>query len=104
MRSMKRSGVFNQRVAIFGAGSQGNRLARYIQGNDKLTIDLVGFFDDRTPERLGTDPQALDMRGTLADLVTRIRHGDVDQVIVALPWSAEVRLQEVVGELAVTPV
>src|SRR3546814_1839599 len=33
-----------------------------------------------------------------------IRAGQVDQVIVALPWSAEGRLQEVVGQLALTPV
>ena len=104
MRSMKKTGVYNQRVAIFGAGSQGNRLARYIMGNEKLTIDLVGFFDDRTPERLGPAERALDVRGTLADLIKLIRSGNVDQVIVALPWSAETRLQEVVGELAITPV
>lgn len=104
MRSMKRTGVYNQRVAIFGAGSQGNRLARYIIGNDKLTIDLVGFFDDRTPQRLGAEERALDVRGNLADLIALIRSSNVDQVIVALPWSAETRLQEVVGELAITPV
>src|SRR3546814_14928261 len=33
-----------------------------------------------------------------------MRAGQVDQVIVALPWSAEGRLQEVVGQLALTPV
>src|SRR3546814_17187576 len=33
-----------------------------------------------------------------------LRAGQVDQVIVALPWSAEGRLQEVVGQLALTPV
>lgn len=104
MRSMKRTGVYNQRVAIFGAGSQGNRLARYIMGNDKLTIDLVGFFDDRTPQRLGPEERPLDVRGNLSDLIALIRGGNVDQVIVALPWSAETRLQEVVGELAITPV
>lgn len=104
MRGMKRTGVYNQRVAIFGAGSQGNRLARYIMGNDKLTIDLVGFFDDRTAGRLGPEERALDVRGNLSDLIKMIRVGDVDQVIVALPWSAETRLQEVVGELAITPV
>src|SRR3546814_12692710 len=30
--------------------------------------------------------------------------GQIDQVIVALPWAAEGRLQEVVGHLALTPV
>lgn len=105
MRRLKRQGMFNQRVAIFGAGSQGNRLARYILGNDKLTISLAGFFDDRMPERLPhREPGVPALKGRLPDLIEMIRAGKLDQVIVALPWSAESRLQEVVAELAVTPV
>jgi Undecaprenyl-phosphate glucose phosphotransferase len=104
MRRLKRAGVFNHRVAIFGAGSQGDRLAKYILGNEKLTIDLVGFFDDRLPERLPEREVKLPLYGNLQDLISHIRRGAVDQVIVALPWSAERRLQEVVAELAITPV
>jgi Undecaprenyl-phosphate glucose phosphotransferase len=104
MRRLKQRGVFNHRVAIFGAGSQGDRLAKYILGNDKLTIDLVGFFDDRLPERLPKREVVLPLHGNLSDLIAHIRRGLVDQVIVALPWSAEKRLQEVVAELAITPV
>ena len=104
MRRLKQQGVFNHRVAIFGAGSQGDRLAKYILGNDKLTIDLVGFFDDRLPERLPDREVLLPLYGNLADLIAHIRDGGIDQVIVALPWSAEKRLQEVVAELAITPV
>jgi Undecaprenyl-phosphate glucose phosphotransferase len=104
MRRLKRQGVFNHRVAIFGAGSQGDRLAKYILGNEKLTIDLVGFFDDRLPERLPDREVALPLYGNLQDLIGHIRRGAVDQVIVALPWSAEKRLQEVVADLAITPV
>ena len=104
MRRLKQQGVFNHRVAIFGAGSQGDRLAKYILGNDKLTIDLVGFFDDRLPERLPEREVLLPLYGNLTDLIDHIRRGGIDQVIVALPWSAEKRLQEVVAELAITPV
>ena len=104
MRKLKKRGVFNHRVAIFGAGSQGDRLAKYILGNEKLTIDLVGFFDDRLPERLPQREVMLPLYGNLTDLIGRIRDGHVDQVIVALPWSAEQRLKEVVAELAITPV
>lgn len=104
LRRLKRRGVLNHRVAIFGAGSQGDRLAKYILGNEKLTIDLVGFFDDRMPERLPPREVGLPMNGNLGDLIAHIRNGHVDQVIVALPWSAEKRLQEVVSELAITPV
>jgi Undecaprenyl-phosphate glucose phosphotransferase len=104
MRRMKRHGAFNQRVAIFGAGVQGERLASYIQGNDKLTIELVGFFDDRPDARLDTATHSLPVRGNLDGLVQAVRMGLIDQVIVALPWSADTRLQEVVARLAVTPI
>lgn len=104
MRRLKRQGIFNQRVAIFGAASQGDRLAKYILGNDKLTIDLVGFFDDRMPDRLPPREVGLAMMGNLDALISQIRAGQIDQVIVALPWSAESRLQSVVAELAITPV
>lgn len=102
----KRDGLFNLRVAIFGAGEQGQRLARYIEGHDRLTIDLVGFFDDRGSERAGAKPRScgLPMCGGLEALIAMVRAGRVDQVIIALPWSAEQRLQEIVAALAITPV
>jgi polysaccharide biosynthesis protein PslA len=104
MRRLKRKGAFNQRVAIFGAGQQGQRLATYIQGNDKLTIELVGFFDDRPEGRLGKASSEVKVQGNLEGLVSAIRMGLVDQVIVALPWSAEARLQDIVARLAITPI
>ena len=104
VRRLKRQGIFDQRVAIFGAGPQGARLANYIQTHDKLTIALVGFFDDRRDGRVGSTAAGLPVLGNLAALVAAIRDGRLDQVIVALPWSAELRLQTVVSALALTPV
>lgn len=104
MQGKKREGLFNLRVAIFGTGEQGRRLAHYIQSNERLTIDLVGFFDDRDPARVGPSPADLPLCGDLEALVAMVRQGRIDQVIIALPWSAERRLQDIVGALAVTPV
>lgn len=104
LRRLKRRGVFNQRVAIFGAGPQGHRLSNYILGNEKLTIDLLGFFDDRAEDRIEEDQNGVVISGNLEGLLHAIRLGLVDQVIVALPWSAEARLQDVVGRLAITPI
>ena len=101
---LKRRGVFNQRVAIFGAGQQGHRLAKYILSNEKLTIDLLGFFDDRDSKRIDQSEGGVALNGNLEGLLQAIRLGLVDQVIVALPWSAEARLQEVVARLAITPI
>jgi Undecaprenyl-phosphate glucose phosphotransferase len=104
VRRLKKQGTFNQRVAIFGAGPQGVRLAQYIQTHDKLTISIIGFFDDRRDGRVPASASSIPVLGNLSDLMNVIREDRVDQVIVALPWSAEVRLQEVVRQLALTPV
>ena len=104
VRRLKRQGVFNSRAVIFGAGMQGQRLAGYIRGNDKLTISLLGFFDDRRDGRVPVLVDDLPVFGTSDDLVAAIREGLIDQVVVALPWSAEDRIREVVSKLALTPV
>ena len=104
VRRMKNRGTFNQRIAIFGAGPQGLRLADYIQTHDRLTITIIGFFDDRRDGRIPVSANNVPVLGNLSALMSLIRDGRVDQVIVALPWSAEARLQEVVGRLALTPV
>jgi Undecaprenyl-phosphate glucose phosphotransferase len=104
LRSMKRKGVFNQRVAIFGSGSQSDRLARYIGSNGALTIDLVGCSDDRGDHRLDDSDRRLPFRGGLATLLSDIRAGRVDQVIVAMPLPAEIQLEHVVGKLSMLPV
>lgn len=103
-RSLKRQGVFDQRAAIFGAGEQGARLAHYILGHDKLTLALTGFYDDRAADRLNVDKLPVPLQGNLQNLVAAIRRGEIDQVIVALPWSADSRLKIVVEQLAMTPV
>ncbi len=104
VRRLKNRGTFNQRVAIFGASIQGERFARYVQNNPRLTISLVGFFDDRSDGRVLSAPAGLPVLGNLTTLISMIREGEIDQVVVALPWSAEARLQQLVSRLALTPV
>jgi Undecaprenyl-phosphate glucose phosphotransferase len=104
IRRLKDQGVFNSRVGIYGASAQGQKLAQYIRGNNKLTITLVGFFDDRRDGRVPVIVDDLPVFGTSDDLVAMIRDGLMDQVIVALPWSAEARIRQVVQKLALTPV
>jgi len=104
VRRLKKRGTFNQRVAIFGAGAQGQRFADYVLKNSRLTITLVGFYDDRQGDRLDRAQLPIPVLGNLSALISSIRKGQIDQVVVALPWSADVRLQQVVSRLALTPV
>ena len=103
MRSLKRKGVFNQRVAIFGSGPQSDRLARYISSNAALTIDLVGCYDD-LGDRSSADAKICPFRGGLPMLLGDIRAGRIDQVIVAMPLPDGVDIETVVGRLSMLPV
>lgn len=104
IRHLKSQGVFNSRAAIYGASAQGQRLADYIRKDSRLTIRIVGFFDDRRDGRVPVMVDDLPVFGDSDDLVAMIREGLVDQVIVALPWSAEARIQQLVSKIALTPV
>jgi len=96
----KAKGVFDVRTAVFGGGEQAQRLVNYLSKRSDLMIRLIARYDDRTDGR----DQELPRKGGLAALLSSIRAGEVDQVIVALPWSSEMRVQEVVQQLALTPV
>ena len=104
IRRLKNRGTFDERVAIFGTGEQGLRFAEYVQAHQRLTISLVGMFDDRSPERMPTEVAGVPVIGNLSTLIEMIRDGLIDQVVVALPWAAERRVQGVVNRLALTPV
>jgi Undecaprenyl-phosphate glucose phosphotransferase len=97
----KQRGVFDVRTAVFGGGEQAAKLLGYLKGNKNLTVSIVGRYDDRHKEREENLPGS---KGGLAALLRAIRNGQIDQVIVALPWSSERRVSEVVQQLALTPV
>ncbi|MFS0771909.1 undecaprenyl-phosphate glucose phosphotransferase [Sphingomonas sp. 1P08PE] len=102
LRSAKRRGVFNQRVAILGSNVQGKRLAHYIADNGLFTIDLVGCYDDHVSGDL--TPSSCPYRGGVQTLLADIRAGRIDQVIVAMPYVNDAELQGVVAQLSMLPV
>ena len=103
LHSNKRAGLFDMRTAVFGGGVQAAELLKHLTGNDEIAISFVGRFDDRGAERPQTT-ELPDTKGELPALLRQIRLGAIDQVIVALPWSSHRRVQEIVQQLALTPV
>lgn len=103
VRSLAIAGRFANRTVIVGAGDQGRRLAGYLQRHGDASTRIIGFVDDRLT-RMPKEGDGLPVLGTVDHLVDLIRRDLVDQVIVALPWTADSRLREVVGKLEQTPV
>lgn len=99
-----RAGRLVRRIAIVGAGDQGARLARELEREKEKSpwLSVTGVYDDRkerSPSTIGAYPY----RGDLDGLIRDSREARIDDIIVALPWSAEDRLQEILRTLGVLP-
>ncbi len=106
LRRMRESGRNLRTVAIVGVTEIGRTLGARIRSSRHLGMQLLGFFDDRTPERLPdlADDEVDQLVGTFDDVVERSRTGEIDTVYLALPLRAEPRVQELLRRLADTTV
>ena len=108
-------GRLTRTVAIVGGGSHAARLVRRLaagvepgisgRGVGAPGIKVLGYFDDRSAR---SDPE-LDQLGcarlgTVDDLIALARREPVDQIIVALPWSAETRVLKLLRKLRLLPI
>lgn len=96
-------GWLTRRVALVGAGSQGNRVAEHLTESTGPGVTLVGIFDDRR-SRVPPEVAGHRISGGVNELLNFIRSDRIDEVIVALPWSAEDRLLEIMKKLRTAPV
>jgi Undecaprenyl-phosphate glucose phosphotransferase len=103
VRRWRAKGLLTRRIAVVGAGPQGQRVVRHFSESDDPGVVLAGVFDDRrsrVPNQIGDNP----VRGTVDDLLQVVKSEPVDEVIIALPWSAESRLLELMQKLRTAPV
>jgi Undecaprenyl-phosphate glucose phosphotransferase len=95
-------GGLSQSVVIVGAGEYGQRLVAQLATSGAANVRLIGLFDDRrerVPERVGGYP----VLGTTDDLLELGKITAIDQIVIALPWSAEARLLEILHKLKSLP-
>jgi Undecaprenyl-phosphate glucose phosphotransferase len=103
IRQWAAQGRFAVRTIIVGAGEQGQRLAQHLTQLQDIRLHVLGFIDDRTT-RIPSSATGYDVLGDIDHLIHLVRQNKVDQIIIALPWSAEQRLRELVGKLSMMPV
>lgn len=99
---LTKNGVFDERIAVFGAGSIARRVKEHLEAVPS-GIHFAGVFDDR----MGTDrinPEGLSVAGRLEDLVRAARSNEIDKIVIALPPSADQRITKIARQLEVLPV
>ncbi len=87
-----------QRAIIVGMNAQGVELAQRIAATSYAQIQLVGFFDDRSPERLGDLPGHARL-GDLKELPAFVKQNRIELIYLSLPMSSHPRIREVLDEL-----
>jgi putative colanic acid biosysnthesis UDP-glucose lipid carrier transferase len=93
-----------RRVVVAGADELGKALANRIKDDPGMGMQLVGFFDDRSQDRLGGQPAAGRMLGGLADLPRYVRENPVDVIFITLPIRNVQRVSDLIDELFDTTV
>jgi Undecaprenyl-phosphate glucose phosphotransferase len=100
-----------RRAVVVGDGVQAGRLVASLRDRPDRSLRLLGVVEDRAgPGRLaaaggsGRGRCGLPHLGGLDSLLEMIRDGEVDEVVLALPWSAEARMERLLGVLRDHPV
>ena len=85
-------------AVIVGAGPLGVKVARALDGRSDKLVDLAGYFDDRTDERVAPETAALRL-GTLADVAPYVMQHGVKEVYITLPLGLQPRIVQLLESL-----
>jgi putative colanic acid biosynthesis UDP-glucose lipid carrier transferase len=91
--------AFENRKAIFaGYNNSSLELARRLTNNPVMRLEVSGFFDDRSTDRLGMEPDAK-LVGTLSDLSQYVKNNKTDVIFIALPIRHVKRVMNLLDDL-----
>lgn len=103
LHELRQRGRNTRQVAVIGLTELAERVARKILSSPWLGMNIVGFFEDREPERCHPMPEDVGaLVGTFAECVERAKAGEIDLIYMALPLKAEPRVQSLLRDLADT--
>lgn len=99
---MASRGIICRNVAIIGAGEHAVMLLRSLTAKHNPWVRIVGVFDDR--HRRGAPYiEGHLVQGGMQDLLEAAKMERIDDIFVALPWTAEIRLFEIFDSLQAIP-
>jgi putative colanic acid biosynthesis UDP-glucose lipid carrier transferase len=85
-------------AVIVGLTEPGRKLHEQFATSRWLGVNVVGFFDDRSPARLGELPEA-GLKGRLAELPAFVKASGVEAIFIALPMASQPRILRLLDEL-----
>ena len=86
---------------IAGYNTTSFELARRLRNDPGMRVEMAGFFDDRSKDRLGMDPEAK-LLGSLSDISQYAKENRADVIFIALPLRHVKRVMDLLDDLSDT--
>lgn len=90
----------NQRsVVIAGANELSVQLAKRIKEEPYLGMEIKGFFDDRSEERLNGYKSRIQLRGRMDELAEYVKRNKINIIYITLPMSSRPQIMKLMRDL-----
>jgi putative colanic acid biosysnthesis UDP-glucose lipid carrier transferase len=90
-------------AVVAGLNEQGVAIAESLLSSEYSTTKCLGFFDDRTPDRLNNENN-FPIVGGLADIADYVKQNNVSVIYLSLPMSNQPRIIKLLDDLKDTTV
>jgi Undecaprenyl-phosphate glucose phosphotransferase len=92
-----------KRIVVYGGGEHGGRFIIDAAARWPNRLFIRGYFDDRT-EILRGSIAGVACLGNSEQLIDYVRREPIDEIVIALPWSADLRILELLRRFRHLPV
>jgi len=103
VRRLARQGKVSRNIVIYGGGEQGSRLVHHLVSLSEPWNRVVAVFDERG-KRTGPFIGGFPVTGGIDKLIDWCRQRRIDEILIALPWSAQERIVSLLKSLGELPV
>jgi len=98
MRRFLMNAFDNRSAIIAGYNTSSLELARRLKNNPGMRVEVTGFFDDRSSDRLGMEADAK-LVGSLSDMSQHVKDNRTDVIFIALPIRHVKRVMNLLDDL-----
>jgi putative colanic acid biosynthesis UDP-glucose lipid carrier transferase len=98
MRRFLMNAFDNRSAIVAGYNTSSLELARRLKNNPGMRVEVSGFFDDRSSDRLAMEPDAR-LVGSLSDMSQYVKDNRTDVIFIALPIRHVKRVMNLLDDL-----
>jgi polysaccharide biosynthesis protein PslA len=102
VRHSEAQGHSAKRVVVYGGGAHGRRFIEALARHPINYLRIEAFFDDRgrgVPDHIA----GVSYRGSSDELIAFVRGQQIDEIFIALPWSADNRILDILRKFRHLP-